>query len=289
MFIMNVLITGASGKTGKSIIKSLLKKSIAVSGLVHRPEAVPEMKNLGVDKIIVGDLQDINQMQQALIGVDCIYLIISNMNPAEKEICAGIINLCKSLNVNRIIYHSVLHPQVSAMSHHWQKMQVEELLFSSSLDYTILQPTAYMQNILGYRASINAGIFPIPYPISSKISLVDLQDVAEVASKVITETNHSSATYELVGTSPLSQVDVSEKLSQYLSKTVVAKELSIHDWENSSSVQNMPAYVKNTLKSMFQYYADYGLAGNSNMLSFLLGRAPNTLEQFLKRDYSSTH
>jgi hypothetical protein len=211
------------------------------------------------------------------------------MNPKEKEICSGIIDLCRSLNVKRIIYHSVLHPQVSAMPHHWQKMQVEEMLFTSSLDFTILQPTAYMQNILGYRNSINSGVYPIPYPISSKISLVDLQDVAEVASKVITESTHSNATYELVGTSPLSQIEVVEKLSHYLNYNIVAKEVSIHDWENSPSIQIMDEYVKNTLKSMFQYYANYGLVGNSHVLSWLLGRAPTTLEQFLKRDYSITH
>jgi NAD(P)H dehydrogenase (quinone) len=286
---MHVLITGASGKTGKSIIKTLLNKSISVSALVHRPESVPEIKNLGVNNIVVGDLQDANQMQMALRGVDCIYLIISNMNPYEKEISYGIINLCKSLKVNRIIYHSVLHPQVSAMPHHWQKMQVEELLFSSSLDYTILQPTAYMQNILGYRNSINSGVYPVPYPVDSKISLVDLQDIADAAAKVITESDHSNATYELVGTSPFNQIEVAKKLSHYLSKNVVAKELSILDWETSPSAQSMSEYAKNTLKSMFQYYADYGLAGNSHILSWLLGRTPNTLEQFLKRDYSITH
>jgi NAD(P)H dehydrogenase (quinone) len=286
---MHVLITGASGKTGKSIIKTLLKKNIAISALVHRPESVSEIKNLGLDNIVVGDLQDITQMKLALRGVDCIYLIISNMNPDEKVICSGIINLCKSLKVNRIIYHSVLHPQVSAMPHHWQKMQVEELLFTSSLDYTILQPTAYMQNILGYKDSINTGIYPIPYPISSKISLVDLSDVAEVASKIITEFNHRNAIYELVGTSPISQTEVAELLSHYLKINVLAKELTIHDWENSSSIKNMPEYTKNTLKSMFHYYAENGLAGNNHVLSWLLGRAPNTLEQFLKRDYSVTH
>jgi NAD(P)H dehydrogenase (quinone) len=286
---MHVLITGASGKTGRSIINSLLKRSIATSALVHRTESIPEMKNLGVDNIIVGDLQDTNQMKMALRGIDCIYLIVSNMNPDEKEICSGIINLCKSLNVKRIVYHSVLHPQVSAMPHHWQKMQVEEMLFTSSLDFTILQPTAYMQNILGYRNSINSGIYPIPYPISSKISLVDLQDVAEAAAKVITESDHTNATYELVGTSPFTQIEVSDKLSHYLNTKVIAKELSLPDWESSPSVQNMNEYTRNTLKSMFQYYADYGLAGNNHVLSWLLGRQPNTLEQFLKRDYSITH
>jgi NAD(P)H dehydrogenase (quinone) len=286
---MHVLITGASGKTGKAIIKSLLKQSIDIKALVRRTHSVPELKNLGVDNIVVGDLQDIDQMKLALMGVDCIYLIISNMNPDEKEICSGIINLCRYLKVSRIIYHSVLHPQVSAMPHHWQKMQVEEMLFTSSLDFTIMQPTAYMQNILGYRASINAGIYPVPYPISSKISLVDLQDVAEVAAKVITESDHSNATYELVGTSPFSQIEVSDKLSHYLNTKITAKELSIHDWENSPAIQNMNEYARNTLKCMFQYYSDYGLSGNNHILSWLLGRAPNTLEQFLKRDYSITH
>jgi NAD(P)H dehydrogenase (quinone) len=288
-FNMQVLITGASGKTGKAIIKSLLKQSVDITALIHRTQSVPEMKKLGVDNIVVGDLQDINQMKLALRGVDCIYLIISNMNPDEKAICSGIINLCKSLKVNRIIYHSVLHAQVSTMPHHWQKMQVEELLFTSSLDYTILQPTAYMQNILGYKDSINSGIYPIPYPISSKISLVDLSDVADVASKIITESNHLYAIYELVGTFPLSQIEVAEKLSYYLNKNVLPKELTIHDWENSPAIKNMPEFTKNTLKSMFHYYAEHGLAGNNHVLSWLLGRAPNTLEQFLKRDYSVTH
>ena len=63
---MRVLITGAAGKTGKSIIKSLFKKNIPISALVHRSESVPEVKNLGVDNVIVGNLQDLDQMKLAL-------------------------------------------------------------------------------------------------------------------------------------------------------------------------------------------------------------------------------
>ncbi len=77
------------------------------------------------------------------------------------------------------------------MPHHRQKLLVEEKLFESGLDYSILQPSAYMQNILGYRNSIRAGSYPMPYPVSTMLSLVDLNDVAEVASNVITQSGHS--------------------------------------------------------------------------------------------------
>jgi len=41
-------------------------------------------------------------------------------------------------------------PPVEAMPHHWQKLRVEEQLFESGLSITILQPAAYMQNVLAY-------------------------------------------------------------------------------------------------------------------------------------------
>lgn len=287
--LMKVLITGANGKTGKAVIRSLLNKKVEIRVIIHRPESIPEMQNLGVEDIVVGDMHNSDQMKDALRGIDSIYLIISNMNPQEKEIGSGIIHLCEILNVKRLIYHSVLHPQVSSMPHHWQKLQVEELLFTSSLDYTILQPAAYMQNILGYRNSINSGIYPVPYSVDSRISLIDLQDVADVAAKVVTEPGYSNAIYELVGTSPISQIEIANALSHHLNRPVEAKETPIQEWENSEQVQKMPAYVKNTLKSMFHYYAEYGFAGNNHALTWLLNRTPTTLEQFLKRDYISTY
>lgn len=285
---MHVLITGAAGKTGKAIIRSLSGNKLRISALVHKRESAKDLESMGVDDIVIGDLLDSSLMLNTLRGVDVLYLIVSNMNPQEKEICSGIVDLCRTVNVNRIIYHSVLHPQVSSMPHHWQKMQVEELLFASSLDFTILQPTAYMQNILGYRNAIDSGIYPMPYSIHSNISLVDLQDVSEIAAKVIIESGHSKATYELVGTPLLSQTDVAEALSHHLNKDVVAIETPIYEWENSVSTGNMGNYTKNALKSMFKYYSSYGLSGNDQVLTWLLKRKPTTLEQFLKRDYIIT-
>ena len=72
----------------------------------------------------------------------------------------------------------MLHPQIEAMPHHWEKMRVEEMLFAAGLDVTVLQPTAYMQNILGMARDIVEAGFRVPYPVETPLSLVDLDDVA---------------------------------------------------------------------------------------------------------------
>ena len=282
---MKLFITGAGGKTGKSIIQSLIKKEIDITVYLHRQTSFDEFKKLGDVKPIVGDLLDNERLQQALKGIDTVYLIIPNMNPEEITIGKNIIDICKRKGVSRIIYHSVLHPQATSMPHHRQKMLVEEYLLESGLDYTILQPTAYMQNILGYRKAINSGSYPMPYPVTSMISLVDLIDIAEVASNVITQPGHSYSTYELVGTHPLSQLAIAEVLSLHTNRKVIAEEILLQKWLKSDTVKNMTEYTRKTLYAMFKYYAAYGLVGNNFVLSQLLSRKATSLEEFLKRDY----
>ncbi len=169
------------------------------------------------------------------------------------------------------------------MPHHWSKMRVEELLFASGLDVTILQPTAYMQNLLvAWRGVVDDGVFRVPYPIESRISLVDLNDVAEVAARVLTEPGHTGATYELVGTPPLSQLEVAKVLSEALGRPVRVEAEPPEVWDARMRAGGMGASERETLLKMFRYYERHGLVGNSNVLRWLLVRPPTTLEAFAR-------
>ncbi|MFN8458488.1 MAG: NmrA family NAD(P)-binding protein [Anaerolineae bacterium] len=68
--------------------------------------------------------------------------------PDEVAIGRAAIAVAKAAGGPRSVYHSVLHPHTEKMPHHWHKLRVEELLFESGLEWTILQPAAYMQNVL---------------------------------------------------------------------------------------------------------------------------------------------
>jgi len=279
-----ILVTGAGGKTGKAVVKALAARGETVRAFVHREGLVQSVKALGASEISVGSLDDADALSRAMIGARAVYHICPNASPHEVAFARVVVAAAQGAGVRRFVYHSVLHPQIEAMPHHWEKMRVEELLFATDLDVTILQPTAYMQNILaGWPSIVGEGVYRVPYPIETRISLVDLDDVAEAAVRVLMEPGHGGATYELVGTLPLSQAEVAEVLGRALGRAVRAEAQSIEAWEARARAAGMGDYQRDTLIKMFRWYARSGLVGNSSVLRWLLGRAPGALDAFAAR------
>jgi uncharacterized protein YbjT (DUF2867 family) len=276
-----ILVTGAGGKTGRTLVKTL-SKAESVCAFVHHEEQIAVLKSLGMEKVIVGDMHDESAIHSAIQGVRAIYHICPNMNPDEATIGELIINEAQKAGVEHFVYHSVLHPQTQKMNHHWQKLRVEEMIFESGLPFTILQPAPYMQNLLtGWKSIIEDGVLGVPYSINSKFSFVDLEDIAEAAKIVLTESNHINAIYELAGTLPMSHVEVAKILSGVLNRDVQAQQEKIGDWKLRAN--GLGEYALENLVSMFKYYDQWGLMGNPNGLSWVLKREPTSLEAFIQR------
>lgn len=281
-----ILVTGAGGKTGRAVIKALADRGEAVHAFVHRADHITATKALGAREAAAGDLRDEAALGQAVAGARAVYHICPNVSPDELEIGKTVIDAACSAAVQHFVFHSALHPQAEAMPHHWNKLRVEEALFESGLPFTILQPTAYMQNILAVREGILAGVYTVPYPVETRLSLVDLNDVAEAAAVVLTEGGHTRATYELVGTKAMTQVEVAETLGQQLGIPVRAEAISVEAWTRQVRQTGMGDYQVETLAAMFRYYASYGLWGNSNVLGWILRRAPASLPAFVAQAWS---
>ena len=130
-----ILVTGAAGKTGQAVIKRLVAKGQPVRGLVRRQEQVVALEQLGVVEVVSGDITMRRTLEHAAEGARAIYHICPNMHPDEETIGKNAIGAAQSAGIEHFVYHSVLHPQVEAMAHHWQKMRVEEMLFESGLSY----------------------------------------------------------------------------------------------------------------------------------------------------------
>lgn len=277
-----ILVTGAGGKTGMAVCQALIQKATAIRAWVRRDAYTPPLRQLGIEDFIVGDLSDYALAERAMRGIRAVYHIPPNMNPDELRIAENLIRAAQSHEVMRFVYHSVLHPQVEEMPHHWQKMRVEERLFTSGLAFTILQPAVYMQNLLGYWQSIQRdGIYAIPYSIDAPLSQVHLGDVAEVVVKVLLEDSHAYAIYELCGMEALTAREAAQRLSQHLGKPVQAVEVDRGEWQRKMLAGGMSEYAVKTLLRMFHYYERYGMRGNPNVLRMLLGRNPTTFDEFV--------
>ena len=276
-----ILITGAGGKTGNAVLKALVTKGAPVRAFVRNPAHGAALKAIGAHDVVLGAMDDPQALARATESIEAIYHICPNVSPHEMPFAKALLDAATSSGVSRLVYHSVLHPQIEAMPHHWNKLRVEEMLFSSKLDITILQPTAYMQNSLSeWDRMVRDGIYRVPYPIDTRLSLVDLRDVAEAAAIVLTNASHSGATYELVGTPPLSQTEIVEAFSLALKKPVRAEAETVESWDARARSAGLEDYARETLTKMFRAYARDGLKGSPNVLGWLLGRPPTSLESF---------
>jgi NAD(P)H dehydrogenase (quinone) len=278
-----ILITGAGGKTGQAIIRALASSSEPVRALVHHAGQIPVLEKSGASEIRVGNLLDARFILDSFSGIRAVYHICPNMSPDELSMAEIMLNAAQKAGVEHFVYHSVLHPQVEAMPHHWLKMRVEETLFSSGLPFTILQPAPYMQNIHGYWQQIKQeGIYVLPYAPHTRLSMVDLEDVATVAAKVLTTPEHSGAIYELSGPQALTQLEVAETIARALGHPVQVKTINRQDWDQQAQLSDMPDYARKTLLKMFEYYERFGFVGNPHILEYLLGHRARFFSEFIE-------
>jgi uncharacterized protein YbjT (DUF2867 family) len=279
-----ILVTGAAGKTGRAVIRALAARGQPVRALVRRAEQVPSVEALGAQEAVVGDMRDQATVERAAQGARAIYHICPNVSPDELAMGQVVITAGQAQQVERLVYHSVLHPQTEAMPHHWLKLRVEEKLLESGLPCSILQPAAYMQNVLAqWEHIVQKGVYPVPYGGGTRLSMVDLEDVAAAAAIVLGEPGHVGATYELVGTQSMSQHDVAAVLSQQLGRPVRPERTPLEVWQRQARASGLGEYQVNTLLSMFRYYESYGFHGSPRVLGWLLGRPPTTFEAFVAR------
>jgi NAD(P)H dehydrogenase (quinone) len=282
-----IFVTGAAGKTGQAVLQSLVQKGVRATALVRSQQQADSLQPFGDINIVIGDLRNPVSFEPILQKCESLYYICPNISPDELEIGRSLISKCQRYNLRRFVYHSVLHPQAETMPHHWQKLRMEEALLESGLDFTILQPCAYMQNILTGWQKVTQGEYIVPYQNQTRISMVDLQDVGEVASRVLTEHGHENAIYELSGPEQLSQADAAHQMSEVLGFPVQAIEQPRSEWEYNVRLAGMPELQIETLLKMFEYYNNFGLIGNPNTLEYLLGRSPTNFKQFLVRILAS--
>lgn len=279
-----ILVTGAAGKTGQAAIRALAGGGHKVRALVHRQGQVHLIAALGTREVVAGDMRDQATMDRVVRDVRAVYHICPNMSPDEITIGRIALSAARAAGVEHFVYHSVLHPQTEAMPHHWQKLRVEELIFESGLPYTILQPAAYMQNVLAYWDQIvRDGVYAVPYAVETRLGMVDLEDVAVAAAWVLTEPGHAGATYELAGAEALSQTEVAAVLQQHLGRPVRAQAVPLELWEQKARAAGLGDYQIQTLLQMFRYYERNGFWGNPHVLTWLLGRPPATFATFVER------
>ena len=218
-----IAVLGGHGKTGRAVCSALADR--------------------GVDARPLGRA-DWPDLASAVAGCEAAYVIAPNLHPDEPAYVAAALAALGSAGVARVVYHSVASPYAPAMPHHVGKAVSEDLVRRSGLEWTILQPGAYLQN-LDLTAPVD-----LPYSPDARFGFLELADLGRVAAVVLTDPGHGGATYELA------------------TRVATVRELAT---EAGVSVRQVPDPDTHPwLSAMFAYYDDHGLPVGTRVLGALL-------------------
>jgi hypothetical protein len=81
-------------------------------------------------------------------------------------------------------------------------------------------------------------------------------------------------------------LDIASVVANISGKIILAGTIDRVAWEKDVRKSGLSDYAVETLLKMFQYYEDNDFIGNSNQLSWLLGREPNSFDTFFRQTYN---
>ncbi len=282
-----ILVTGATGGLGRATVDALLKKIPAgeIIALVRDLEKATDLIEKGV-KVIEGDYFDYDSLVKAFEGVEKIVLVSAPTFTDRVTQQANVIKAAKEAGVSHIIYtgmqrkndDSWIIPMVTESD-----KETEQLLVESGLQYTIVLNNVYADVIpffIGNPAEISEVKFPSG---DSKISFVARDEFGEALANLVTENGHENKVYILSNVESWSFAEIAEMLSGISGKKIDFVNISKEEYINKKEQEGYPGPVAEFATE----WANAAIAGELDevypALEILLGRKPQSLNDFLKR------
>jgi len=218
--LARVMITGATGFVGRSVMKTLLYRGLHPVCLVRSVDKLISQLT-GIDQsrytIIKGSLHDINALHKAAkqsdAAIHLVGIIIERRLKGQRfgrvhvEGTQNVLDILQDEGVKRYIHMSALGTQANAISmYHQTKWQAEEYVRQSVLDWTILRPSLihgpngeFMQLMNRFMCSFLPPIIPYFGNGLATLQPISVKDVALCLVESLFRPDMVNQVYELGG------------------------------------------------------------------------------------------
>jgi uncharacterized protein YbjT (DUF2867 family) len=281
-----ILVVGASGYTGLAVIRALARRDAGARALI-RDDAKAELAlAAGAEEVAIADLRDVSAVERAAAGCSGIYFIGPRFMPEEAQVGKAIVDIAVRARALRFVYSGVYHPSISALLNHQAKLSVEDHLYKTDLEFTVLQPARFMHGpvLSSWSRIVSEGVFADAFNTDRPMAYVDYEDVAEVAAIALTEPTLVRGTFELSAAGEYTGHDVARHLGAAVGRSVRAEQASLDDYQPAQGPAMVNPYGREGFLRLRRYYDEYGFrGGNSLVLAAILGHEPADFPAFLAK------
>ncbi len=271
-----VLVLGASGHTGRAVTRALARRGVGVRGFIRNADAAEAVRDCGASEISVGDLRDLRAVEDAAQGADGVFFIGPRFMPEEAALGQSVIDIAVRAGVRRFVLSGVYHPTIAALVNHQTKARIEDHLYTTDLEFTVLQPARFMHGLLlsSWPQIVERGVLADAFAPDVAMAYVDYADVAEAASIAFTEDRLVGGTFELSAPGQPTLIELAAVFGEVLGRPLRAEQVPLADYAPAGSVLANP-YSADGFRRLRDYYDRYGFhGGNSLVLGAILGRPP---------------
>lgn len=212
-----VLVTGATGNIGRAVVGALQKAGLGIRAADLSTEAIHDA--LGDVEAVRLDFLDPTTFGPALAGAGALFLLrppaIAKVGPTLN----ALIDVAADLRIGHVVFSSVSGADRNRIVPHHR---VERHLQASPLDWTILRPGFFAQNLGdAYRADIVEDDRIYLPAGDAGVAFIDVRDIGDVAAEVLLDpTAHRGRGYTLTGPCGVTFHQVAALLTRELGRPI---------------------------------------------------------------------
>jgi uncharacterized protein YbjT (DUF2867 family) len=262
-----ILVTGATGKTGRRVARLLRERGMPVRAASR--SGTPSF-----------DWTDRGTWEPALRGVTGMYVVHPDLgSPRAADDVAAFARRAAAAGAR----HAVL---LSTPSDAWgpaeeHVLSAERALGHTGMDWTVLRVRWFFQNfsedflhdpVLSGEVRLPAG--------DGKEAFIDAEDIAEVAVAALTEPGHAGWNYELSGPRLMTFADAVAEIARATGRDLRYVPLTPEAYAQEQRAQGVPEeWVRLTI-GLYEHVRSGGLASLGDGVRKALGRAPRDFSEY---------
>ncbi|UZJ64446.1 NmrA family NAD(P)-binding protein [Sphingobacterium sp. KU25419] len=225
---MRILVFGATGSQQSHVIDEAKKKGADVFAVTSSEKNFEKLIQAGATPVLA-NLKDADKMLEITQGMDAIAFMIpvSLPNPLDGlPYSKNVIDAAKANGVSKIVWNTSgwLESQKVGSPVDDVKLDVQDYLKNSGVDYVIIQPTIYMENMMGAFCApfiTNENKLAYPTPEAMPIGWIASRDVSAFVVEAIYHTDLKADTFKISGMENLKGNDLAVQFSKGVDQEIV--------------------------------------------------------------------